>query len=95
MKMLQSFAVEHPELLNTGGHGSNDLWLAALKILNYHNVDRAPEGARLAKLYVDPAQFARQMACLEAAGAAWGIDRGCACPAGPRPDWRRRCHHVR
>ena len=39
-----------------------------LRILNYHNVERVPAGAALAKLYVEPAQFARQMWCLKRLG---------------------------
>ena len=39
-----------------------------LKILNYHNVEQPPTGAAYPKLYVEPAQFARQMWCLKQLG---------------------------
>ena len=39
-----------------------------LRILNYHNVEQVPAGAAFAKLYVTPAQFARQMWCLKRLG---------------------------
>ena len=39
-----------------------------LRILYYHNVAVAPPGAALAKLYVDPDDFARQMWCLKRFG---------------------------
>ena len=39
-----------------------------LRILYYHNVAVAPAGAALAKLYVDPDDFARQMWCLKRLG---------------------------
>lgn len=55
-----------------------------LTILTYHNVAVAPEGAALAKLYVDPRDFARQMWCLARLGlrgvsmseGLWLLDRG-------------------
>jgi len=55
-----------------------------LTILNYHNVAVAPEGAALAKLYVDPRDFARQMWCLARLGirgvsmseGLWLLDQG-------------------
>jgi glycosyltransferase involved in cell wall biosynthesis len=39
-----------------------------LRILYYHNIAVAPPGAALAKLYVTPDDFARQMACLKRLG---------------------------
>lgn len=55
-----------------------------LRILYYHNVAIAPPGAKLAKLYVDPHDFARQMWCLRRLGlrgvsldeGLWHLARG-------------------
>ena len=42
--------------------------MARLPILAYHNVDYAPPGIRLARLYVGPEQFERQMWTLQRLG---------------------------
>ena len=42
--------------------------MSKLPILAYHNVDRAPSGVRLARLYVTPEQFERQMWTLQRLG---------------------------
>ncbi|MEJ1962852.1 MAG: polysaccharide deacetylase family protein [Gammaproteobacteria bacterium] len=55
-----------------------------LRILYYHNIAVAPPGAALAKLYVDPHDFARQMWCLKRLGlrgvslgeGLWHLERG-------------------
>jgi peptidoglycan/xylan/chitin deacetylase (PgdA/CDA1 family) len=55
-----------------------------LRILYYHNIAVAPPGAALAKLYVDPHDFARQMGCLKRLGlrgvslseGLWLLERG-------------------
>ena len=55
-----------------------------LRILYYHNIAVAPPGAALAKLYVDPDDFARQMWCLKRLGlrgvslseGLWHLERG-------------------
>jgi peptidoglycan/xylan/chitin deacetylase (PgdA/CDA1 family) len=55
-----------------------------LRILYYHNIAVAPPGAALAKLYVDPHDFARQMWCLKHLGlrdvslteGLWHLERG-------------------
>jgi len=55
-----------------------------LRILYYHNVAVAPHGAALAKLYVDPSDFARQLWCLARLGlrgvslgeGLWHLARG-------------------
>jgi peptidoglycan/xylan/chitin deacetylase (PgdA/CDA1 family) len=55
-----------------------------LRILYYHNVASAPAGAALAKLYVAPDDFARQMRCLKRLGlrgvslseGLWHLERG-------------------
>ncbi|MEJ0034483.1 MAG: polysaccharide deacetylase family protein [Gammaproteobacteria bacterium] len=55
-----------------------------LRILYYHNVAVAPPGVALAKLYVHPDAFARQMWCLQRLGlrgvslgeGLWHLERG-------------------
>lgn len=55
-----------------------------LRILYYHNIAVAPPGAALAKLYVDPHDFARQLWCLKRLGlrgvslseGLWHLERG-------------------
>jgi len=42
--------------------------MSRLPILSYHNIDRAPSGIRLARLYVSPEQFNRQMWTLRRLG---------------------------
>lgn len=49
------------------GHG--------LRIYTYHNIDRAPAGAALPKLYVDPVQFERQCRWLQRLGMR-GVSMG-------------------
>ncbi len=43
-----------------------------MKVLTYHNIDKAPKGAKLKTLYVKPSQLERQISWLKRLGYAFG-----------------------